>query len=192
MAKGPSSEHAAAVAIELKRHVRKVGEALHILRDNVYGKVSIAYSDKTETEQDAIGVEFFTNAIGDAEIVLKLLQQRPCTLAQICLNCSPMLRKPPAAPHQIRQWRFLKMTFHSPPLLLILTLLLLGAPRILGVVCRDSLIRAIVLKGQVASEGHPPSSVAGWLTEFMKRFHSLTDYFQVLLFCSVLYFQANG
>jgi len=39
-------------------------------------------SNRTETEQDAIGVEVFTNAVGDAEIVQKLLEQRPHTLAQ--------------------------------------------------------------------------------------------------------------
>lgn len=42
----------------------------------------MAYSDRTETEQDTIGVEVFTNAIGDAEIVQKLLEQRPRTIAQ--------------------------------------------------------------------------------------------------------------
>lgn len=77
----PSSEHAAAVAIELRQGVRKVGET-YVLRDDIYGKVSVAYSDRTETEQDAIGVEVFTNAVGDAEIVQKLLEQRPHTLAQ--------------------------------------------------------------------------------------------------------------
>lgn len=79
---GLSSEHAAAVAIELRQRVRKVGEALHVLRDDIYGKVSVAYSNRTETEQDAIGVEIFTNAVGDTEIVQKLLEQRPSTLAQ--------------------------------------------------------------------------------------------------------------
>ena len=82
MAYGPSSKHTAAVAIELRQRVRKVGEALHSLRYNVYGKMSMAYSVRTETEQDGIGVEVFTNAIGDAEIVQKLLEQRPRTLAQ--------------------------------------------------------------------------------------------------------------
>lgn len=79
---GPSSEHAAAVAIELRQRVRRSGEALHVLRDDIYGKVSVAYSGRTETEQDAIGVEVFTNAVGDAEIVQKLLEQRPHTLSQ--------------------------------------------------------------------------------------------------------------
>ncbi|KAM3623655.1 uncharacterized protein V6R79_013858 [Siganus canaliculatus] len=82
MAYGPSSEHAAAVAIELRQRVRKLGEALHVLRDDIYDKVSAAYSDRTEAEQDAIGVEVFTNTVGDAEIVQKLLEQRPRTLAQ--------------------------------------------------------------------------------------------------------------
>ncbi|KAI9536884.1 hypothetical protein NQZ68_030106 [Dissostichus eleginoides] len=79
---GPSSEQAAAVAIELRQRVRKTGEALHVLRDDIYGKVSVAYSNRNETEQDVIGVEVFTNALGDAEIVQKLLEQRPRTLAQ--------------------------------------------------------------------------------------------------------------
>lgn len=38
MACGQSSEHVAAVAIELRQCVRKVGEALHSLRDDIYGK----------------------------------------------------------------------------------------------------------------------------------------------------------
>ena len=42
----------------------------------------MAYSDRTEKEQDAIGVEVFTHAIGDAQIVQKLLEKRPHTLAQ--------------------------------------------------------------------------------------------------------------
>ncbi|XP_063050302.1 uncharacterized protein LOC134445147 [Engraulis encrasicolus] len=79
---GPSSEHAAAVAIELRQRIRKPGEALHSLRDDIYGKVSVAYCDRTEEEQDTIGVEVFTHAIGDAEIVQKLLEKRPQTLAK--------------------------------------------------------------------------------------------------------------
>ena len=35
--------------------------------------MSVTYSDRTETEQDATGVEAFTNAVGDADIVQKLL-----------------------------------------------------------------------------------------------------------------------
>ena len=53
---GSSSEHAAAVAIELRQRVRKLGEALYVLGNNINGKVSLAYSARTETEQDAIGV----------------------------------------------------------------------------------------------------------------------------------------
>ena len=79
---GPSSQHAAAVAIELRQRVRKPGEALHVLRDDIYGRVSVAYSNRADAEQDAIGVEVFTNALGDAETVQKLLEQRPQTLAQ--------------------------------------------------------------------------------------------------------------
>jgi len=45
IAYGPSSEHAAAVAIELRQRVRKMGEAFHVLRDDIYGKVSVAYSN---------------------------------------------------------------------------------------------------------------------------------------------------
>ncbi|KAJ8346470.1 hypothetical protein SKAU_G00278710 [Synaphobranchus kaupii] len=35
-----------------------------------------------ELEQDAIGVEIFTNALADAEVVQKLLEEQPCTLAR--------------------------------------------------------------------------------------------------------------
>ncbi len=76
---GPSSELAAAVAIELRQWVRKVGESLHVLRDDIYDEVSVAYSDWTETEQDAIGIKVFTNAVGDAEIVQRLLEWRSHT-----------------------------------------------------------------------------------------------------------------
>ena len=82
IAYGPSSEHAAAVAIELRQRVRKPGESLHLLRDDIYERVSVAYSDRTEKEQDGIGVEVFTHAIGDTQIVQKLLEKRPHTLAQ--------------------------------------------------------------------------------------------------------------
>lgn len=44
--------------------------------------MSVAYSNKTETKQDAIGVEVFTNTVGDAAIVQKLLEQQPHTLTQ--------------------------------------------------------------------------------------------------------------
>ncbi len=76
---GPSSEYAAAVAIELRQQVHKAGESLHVLRDDIFDKVSVASSGQTETEQDAIGVEVFTNAVGDAEIVQRLLEWRPHT-----------------------------------------------------------------------------------------------------------------
>lgn len=48
IAYGPSSEHAAAVAVELRQRVRKPGESLHLLRDDIYERVSVAYSDRTE------------------------------------------------------------------------------------------------------------------------------------------------
>lgn len=37
--------------------------------------MSVAYSDRTETEQDVISVEVLSNLAGDAEIVQKLLEQ---------------------------------------------------------------------------------------------------------------------
>ncbi|RXN13529.1 hypothetical protein ROHU_017665 [Labeo rohita] len=70
---GPSSEHAAAIGIELRQRVRRVGEPLHVLRDNIYKKVFIAYADLSEKEQDSVSVEVFTNATGDADIVQRLL-----------------------------------------------------------------------------------------------------------------------
>ncbi|KAK3543319.1 hypothetical protein QTP70_016720 [Hemibagrus guttatus] len=79
---GPSSEHAAAIGIELRQRVRKADELLHVLRDDIYEKVSIVYAARSEREQDSISVEVFTNAMGDAEIVQWLLKERPCTLAR--------------------------------------------------------------------------------------------------------------
>ncbi|KAG1925231.1 thy-1 membrane glycoprotein [Pimephales promelas] len=79
---GPSSDHAAVVAVELRQRVRKSGEALHVFRDDIYEKVSIAYGDWSEAEQDAIAVEVFTNGLGDAELVQRLLEKRPATLAK--------------------------------------------------------------------------------------------------------------
>ncbi|KAL0151489.1 hypothetical protein M9458_053275 [Cirrhinus mrigala] len=73
----PSSEHAAAIGIELRQRVRRAGEPLHVLRDDIYEKVSIAYADRFEKEQDSISVEVFTNAMGDADIVQRLLEERP-------------------------------------------------------------------------------------------------------------------
>lgn len=53
-AHGPSSDHAAAVAIELRQRVRKPGEALHVLRDDVYGQVAVAYSDRSNAEVEGL------------------------------------------------------------------------------------------------------------------------------------------
>lgn len=47
-----SSEHAAAVAIQLRQRVRRPGEVLHVLRDDIYERVAVAHSDRTEAEQD--------------------------------------------------------------------------------------------------------------------------------------------
>uniref|UniRef100_A0AAV2IY46 Gypsy retrotransposon integrase-like protein 1 n=1 Tax=Knipowitschia caucasica TaxID=637954 RepID=A0AAV2IY46_KNICA len=78
---GPQSEHAAAVGIELRQRVRKQGETMHTLRDDIYEKVAIVYGDRTELEQDCIAVEIFTNAMTDADIIQKLLEEKPRTLA---------------------------------------------------------------------------------------------------------------
>ncbi|XP_076748173.1 uncharacterized protein LOC143421991 [Maylandia zebra] len=79
---GPCSEHAAAIGIELRQRIRKPGEALHTLRDDLYEKVSIVYANRSELEQDCIAVEIFTNALADAEMVQKLLEEQPRTLAR--------------------------------------------------------------------------------------------------------------
>ncbi|CAI5677314.1 unnamed protein product [Oreochromis niloticus] len=78
---GPCSEHAAAIGIELRQRIRKPGEALHTLRDDIY-EVSIVYANCSELEQDCIAVEIFTNALADAEMVQKLLEEQPRTLAR--------------------------------------------------------------------------------------------------------------
>ena len=57
-------------------------EALHLLRDDTYEKVSIVYAARTELEQDAISVEVFTNALADTEVVQRLLEKQPRTLAR--------------------------------------------------------------------------------------------------------------
>ncbi|KAL0160918.1 hypothetical protein M9458_044643, partial [Cirrhinus mrigala] len=59
---GPSSEHAAAIGIDLRQRVRK--------------------ADRSEKEQDSISVEVFTNAMGDADIVQRLLEEQPRILAR--------------------------------------------------------------------------------------------------------------
>lgn len=79
---GPSSQHAASIGVELRRRVRKPGESLHALRDDIYEKISIVYADRSEAEQDTMGVEVFINAMGDAELVQKLLEKNPRTLAK--------------------------------------------------------------------------------------------------------------
>ncbi|XP_078799615.1 uncharacterized protein LOC144990300 [Oryzias latipes] len=79
---GPSSEHAAAIGIELRQRVRRPGEALHTLRDDIYEKVAIVYGDCTESEQERISVEIFTNALTDTDIIQKLLEDQPKTLAE--------------------------------------------------------------------------------------------------------------
>lgn len=74
-------EHATAIGIELRQRTRKPGESLHTLRDDIYEKVSITYADNGELEQDAVSVEIFTNAMADAELVQKLLEEKLRTLA---------------------------------------------------------------------------------------------------------------
>ncbi|KAL7888852.1 hypothetical protein AOLI_G00038260 [Acnodon oligacanthus] len=79
---GPASEHAAAVAIELRQRTHKPDETLHTLRDDIYEKVFIAYANRSAAEQDVIGVEIFTNAIQDVGIIQRLLEERPHKLAK--------------------------------------------------------------------------------------------------------------
>lgn len=66
---GPSSDHAVAVPVELRQRVRKPGVAVHVFRDDIYGRVAVSYGDWSEAEQDAIVVDVFTNGLGDAELV---------------------------------------------------------------------------------------------------------------------------
>lgn len=80
---GPCSDHAAEViGIELRQRVRGTNEALHSLRDDINEKVSIVYADRTELEQDTISVKVFTNALADAEVVQRLMEEQPHTLAR--------------------------------------------------------------------------------------------------------------
>ncbi|KAL6474176.1 hypothetical protein MHYP_G00177370 [Metynnis hypsauchen] len=58
---GPASEHAVAVAIELRQRTHKPDETLHTLWNDIHEKVSIAYTNPSAAEQDVIGVEIFTN-----------------------------------------------------------------------------------------------------------------------------------
>lgn len=79
---GPRSEHAAAIGIELRQRVRKPDESMHTLRDDIYEKVAIVYGDRSELEQDSIAVDIFTNAMTDADIIQKLLEEKPPSLAR--------------------------------------------------------------------------------------------------------------
>lgn len=72
----PCSECSAAIGIELRQRVRGPSEALHSLRNDIYEKVSTVYADRAELEQDAISVEIFTNALADAEVVQRLLEEQ--------------------------------------------------------------------------------------------------------------------
>ena len=74
-------EHATAIGIELRQTTRKPGESLHTLRDDIYEKVSIVYADHGKLEQDSVSLEIFTNAMADAELMQKLLEKKPRTLA---------------------------------------------------------------------------------------------------------------
>eukprot|EP00064_Thunnus_orientalis_P023490 superscaffoldBa00008925_g23735 len=76
---GPCSEHAAAIGIELKQ--RSGCQVKPSMQDDINEKVSIMYADCTERELKAIGVETFTNALADAEMIQKLLEEQPRTLA---------------------------------------------------------------------------------------------------------------
>ncbi|CAB1437353.1 unnamed protein product [Pleuronectes platessa] len=97
----PCSEHTAAIGIELSQRIRGQGESLHILRDDIYEKVSNVYADCTESEQDNISVEIFSYSLADAELVQKLLEEKPRTLARmykIALKCETPRRATRAFP----------------------------------------------------------------------------------------------
>ena len=79
---GPRSKHAAILKIELRSRRRAKGEALHTLRDDIYSKVFDIYGDHNPSERDSISVEIFVQALGDPELVQKLLEKAPSTLAE--------------------------------------------------------------------------------------------------------------
>lgn len=47
-----------------------------------YMRKSLVYADHPEAEQDSVGLEIFTDALGDADMVQKLLKEQPRTLAK--------------------------------------------------------------------------------------------------------------
>lgn len=102
---GPCSAHAAVIGIELRQRVRGPGEALHSLRDDIYEKFSIMHGDRTEQEQDAINVEILHNALAGAEVVQRLLEEQPRTLAPLLVgpNNTPRVSTRPQRPIQA-QW----------------------------------------------------------------------------------------
>jgi hypothetical protein len=57
---GPRSKHAISLGFELRRRVRRTGESLYELRDDIQEKVSIVYGDRSEMEMDRISVEIFS------------------------------------------------------------------------------------------------------------------------------------
>lgn len=79
---GPCSEDAAAIGIELRQCMQGPAEALHRLRDDMYEKVSIVYADCNELEQAAVSGEIFINPLTDVDVVQKLLEEHPHTLAK--------------------------------------------------------------------------------------------------------------
>ena len=86
---GPRSKHAATLKAELRGCRRQKDETLHSLRDDIYAKVFDVYGDHSPADQDSIGVEIFTQALGEPEIIQKLLEKSPSTLAdayQIAYN----------------------------------------------------------------------------------------------------------
>jgi hypothetical protein len=82
MTYGPKSKHAAILKVELRNRRRLKDEPLHILRDDISAKVFDIYGDHALQERESISVEIFTHAIGDPEMVQKLLERSPTSIAE--------------------------------------------------------------------------------------------------------------
>jgi hypothetical protein len=78
---GPSSKHASVLRLELRNRKREKGEELYTLRDDIYDKVSSVYGDCSTQEQQYFAVEVFIQALSDTELIEKLLDKDPRTLA---------------------------------------------------------------------------------------------------------------
>ena len=79
---GPNSQHSSILKLQLRNRKRQSGEELYKLRNDIYEKVTNAYSDRSLDVIERIGVDVFIESLTDTEQLERVLEQNPKTLKE--------------------------------------------------------------------------------------------------------------